>query len=267
MATFSSKLPHPILTGLAFALAVPALPAIANHSWSTYHWARSTAELTVPVFYNVDATWRPYFNQAVADWNNSTVIGSPALAGSINPKTCKAVAGTIQVCNAAYGRTGWLGIASIWISNGHISQGTTKLNDTYFASVQYSNPSWRALVTCQEIGHNYGLGHQDENFNTDSTNSCMDYTNNPSGNEHPDAHDYEQLLAIYNHLEVAAASVVGAASIGQETGDTPAEWGRPVHFDSQGRPDYFEHIDAPGRKKLTHVFWAVGEGPRGNRPE
>ena len=250
----------------ALALTAVAAPALATHSWNGYHWKRTGAEITVPVGDNVTAAWDGYLNTAIADWNQSTVINSPKVAGSSAPRQCRAVAGTIQVCNSTYGATGWLGIASIWLAaDGHISQGTTKLNDTYFNTAQYNTPSWKQLVTCQEVGHDYGLGHQDENFNTDSTNSCMDYTNLPAGNEHPDAHDYQQLLSIYNHTESPAALPSGGgASAGAESGDTPAEWGRAIHFTRDGRPDVFEKMEGQGRK-VTHVFWAIGEGPKGRQ--
>jgi hypothetical protein len=243
-----------------------AAPVIASHSWNNYHWIRTSAELTVPVGDNVTANWDGYLSTAIADWNKSTVINSPKVPGSATSKQCRAVSGTIQVCNASYGRNGWLGIATIWLSGGHISQGTTKLNDTYFTMAQYNTPSWRQLVTCQEVGHDYGLAHQDEDFNTDDTNSCMDYTSAPAGNEHPDAHDYEQLLLIYDHLESGLNLPNGGrGSSGAEAGDTPAEWGRAVHFDRQGRPDYFELNEGNGNRKITPVFWAVGEGPRNIR--
>lgn len=269
MAIFKNKLTRRL--ALSAALAVPlgmlAAPVLANHSWSTYHWARSSAQLTVPVGDNVTSTWDAYLSQAVVDWNASTVINSPLVPGSASGKRCGAVAGTIQVCNSAYGNTGWLGIASISLSNGHISQGTTKLNDTYFNTAQYNTPAWRAMVTCQEIGHDYGLDHQDTVFTNPNLGTCMDYTNDPSTNQHPNAHDYDQLLTIYNHLEApSAVSPRGNAAMGAEAGDTPAEWGRAVHFDGNGRPDTFERIDGPGQKTMTHVFWAIGEGPRGNRP-
>ena len=93
----------------------------------------------------------------------------------------------------------------------------------------------------------------------------MDYTNLPAGNEHPDAHDYQQLLDIYNHTEAAASIGGGRGSSGADVGDTPAEWGRAIHFLRDGRPDVFERIDGPGMKTITHVFWALGEGPRGPR--
>ncbi|HET9459075.1 MAG TPA: hypothetical protein VFO51_03740, partial [Sphingomicrobium sp.] len=142
-------------------LAALSAPVLATHSWGGYHWARtSNNELAVPVGDNVDSRWDAALNGAIADWNASTVIQSPKVAGSTNPKNCKAVPGTIQVCNSSYGRTGWLGIAQIWLSNGHISQGITKLNDTYFNTSTYNTPAWRNMVTCQEIGHDYGLDHQ-----------------------------------------------------------------------------------------------------------
>jgi hypothetical protein len=254
-----------LVWGAAIAAPVLALamPALASHAWETYHWQRTTAQITIPVGDNVTAAWDGYLQTAVADWNQSTVIQSPLVPGSTNPRNCRAVAGTIQVCNRTYGNTGWLGIASISLSGGHIVQGTTKVNDTYFNTAQYNTPAWRAAVMCQEIGHDYGLGHQDEDFSTDNTNSCMDYTSNPSGNEHPDAHDYQQLLDIYNHTESPFSANSAAAAA--DTGDTPAEWGRAVKFLRDGRPHVFERADGPGRKTITHVFWALGEGPRGNR--
>ena len=250
---------------LGVALTAIAAPAIASHSWNGYHWKRTTQEISPPVGDNVSSQWDSYLNTAIADWNQSTVINSPKVPGSSSPRQCRAVAGTIQVCNERYGQTGWLGIASIWLSGGHISQGTTKVNDTYFNTAQYNTPAWRAAVMCQEIGHDYGLGHQDEDFSTDNTTSCMDYTSNPAGNEHPDAHDYQQLLSIYNHMESSASlpsGGVGAGAASAESGDTPAEWGRAIGFDRQGRPNVFEKMEGQARK-ITHVTWAIGEGPRG----
>ena len=265
MSVFKSKLARRLAIGAALAIpaAMIAAPLMATHSWGGYHWKRTTnAELAVPVYDNVNSVWQSAFDGAVADWNASGVIQSPVGAGTANPKTCKAVAGTIQVCNASYGRTGWLGIASISLSGGHISQGTTKLNDTYFNTAQYNTPAWRNMVTCQEIGHDYGLDHQDETFDNANLGTCMDYTNDPSTNQHPNAHDYSMLLDIYNHLDAAAAVASGPGnSAAADVGNTPASWGRPVHFLADGRPDVYERQDGPGHKTITHVIWANGEGP------
>ncbi len=49
---------------------------------------------------------------------------------------------------------------------------------------------------CQEVGHTLGLDHQDEVFDNPNLETCMDYTNDPSTNQHPNAHDYDQLATI-----------------------------------------------------------------------
>ncbi len=250
-----------IIKAAAFAGAVGLLatPVAAVHSWNNYHWVRTSSQISPPVHSIVTSTWTSYVNTAVADWNQSTVIQSPYTTGTGNGRTCKPQAGKILVCNAAYGQNGWLGIASIWLSNGHISQGTTKLNDTYYAMAQYNTPAWRAAVTCQEIGHDYGLAHQDEDFSTDATNSCMEYTSVPAGNEHPDAHDYNQLLTIYNHTEsAAAAATVRAVPSQAAIGNTMKDWGRVIGTDKQGHWNKFERDLGNGMKVVTHVTWLEG---------
>ncbi|HEU5482807.1 MAG TPA: hypothetical protein VFU80_06940 [Sphingomicrobium sp.] len=259
----------------AVSLAVLAAPALGFHRWSTYHWKKSNDGLVRPLVVTaITAAWQGYVNTAVADWNQSSVIQSagPSAATGAIARLCRAQAGKILVCNAKYGQNGWLGIASIWLSSGHISQATTKLNDTYFNMAFYNTPSWKAAVACQEIGHNYGLGHVDEDFNTDATTSCMEYTSNPQGNEHPYAHDYQELETIYAHAD---STSFGIATQGQAAtrrlfsdtesvpGEGPAEWGRAIHFDAQGRPDVFAREFGDGRTKITHVLWAIGEGPEG----
>jgi hypothetical protein len=254
-----------ILKGAAAASVtfLVAAPLLANHSWNNYHWARSGAQLTMEIGDNVSSQWDSYYQVAVSDWNRSNVIEARPVAGRTNPRNCRAVSGRIEVCNSSYGQTGWLGIAQIWLANGHITQGITKLNDTYFNTAKYNTPAWRALVTCQEIGHDFGLGHQDEDFATDATTSCMDYTNVPQGNEHPDQHDYGQLESIYQHSDGSSSSTQSPGQSEGAGGNTPAEWGRPVDFTADGRPHVFEKVVAPGRRMITHVFWAEGEGPRG----
>ena len=256
------------LAATTFAGTLLATPVAAGHSWSNYHWwLGATGEVNVPVDANLTGNWPAHLQIAVEEWNKSGVIQAPAIQkGTVNPKTCKPVAGRIQACNAAYGRTGWLGIAQIWLADGHISQGVTKLNDTYFNMATYNTVSWRQLVTCQEIGHDYGLGHQDEDSNTDLTTSCMDYTNRPEGNEYPDQHDYDQLMTIYNgtrHTSTeTTASVASRLPSEAAGGDTPVEWGRAIQYTRDVRPFVFEKLLPSGRKMITHVFWAIGEGPR-----
>ena len=267
MSFFKNAVHRRIALGAAIALPLAALamPAAATHSWAGYHWARTANPFTLKVGDNVDANWDAYLDTTNTDWTKSTVLDTVKVAGSVsNVKRCNAQAGTVQVCNSTYGGTGWLGIASISISGGtHITQGTVKLNDTYFNTAKYNTPAWKNLVSCQEVGHTLGLGHQDEVFDNANLDTCMDYTNLPESNQHPNAHDYEELGIIYQHLDSTTTLSAQTVAAAADVGDTPATWGRPVHFDRQGRPNIFERIDGPGRSTLTHVFWALGEGPRG----
>ena len=264
--------------------AVAVSPALANHSWGSYHWARTSNPFTLKVVDAVSAQWDPYLDGAISDWSASSVLNLVEEAGAgVNAKKCTAINGKILACNAAYGQRGWLGIASIWANGDHITKGTTKLNDTYYSMAQYNTPAWRRLVTCQEIAHDFGLDHQDENFNNANLGSCMDYTSDPDGppsNEHPNSHDYEQLLTIYNHTDTSTtiASALAATDFGirtpggrapaapiadNESGDSPAQWGRAIHRDGLGRADVFVKDLGAGHKKITHVFWALDQGPKG----
>lgn len=249
------------------AVAVFSVPAAdAIHSWSGYHWASTTTPFTLKVGDNVSSAWDPYLDEAIADWNPSAVLDLKEVVGSTKPRICKAKAGQIEVCSERYGNTGWLGIAQIWISGSHITQAITKVNDTYFNSSFYNKPEWRRLVMCQEIAHDFGLGHQNENPDDTNLGSCMDYTNNPKGppsNEHPNAHDFEQIEIIYGHLDgittVAQTTVSGfgnRAAVSGAGGEDSADWGRAVRTSSDGRPSLFERDLGAGNKVFTFVIWA-----------
>ncbi len=193
--------------------ALTALPAAAEHSWNGYHWARTSNPFPLKLGDNVSSTWDPYLATASSDWSQSSVLDTEVVPGSTKPKSCRPTAGRVEVCSASYGNTGWLGLAQVWVSGSHITQGVVKVNDTYFSTSTYNTPAWRRLVVCQEVGHTLGLDHQDENFSNPNLGTCMDYTSDPDGppsNEHPNQHDYEELAAIYQHLD--SATTVSASS-------------------------------------------------------
>jgi hypothetical protein len=103
--------------------------------------------------------------------------------------------GQVRIRNRTYQNNGWLGIAGISIdTDGHIVSGYTKLNDTYFNSACYNDTAWKQNVARQELGHNIGLDHQDEDFDNESLKSCMDYQHPPWPD--PNQHDYEQLTVV-----------------------------------------------------------------------
>lgn len=210
---------------LAYALVLlcgltVATPALASHSWGGYHWARTANPFTLRLGDNVTSAWDSYLAAASADWTTSNVLDTTVVRGSTTARTCRAVSGTVQVCNSTYGSTGWLGVAQIWINGAHITAGTVKLNDTYFKTISYNTPGWRQMVACQEVGHTFGLGHQDEGFSNTNLGTCMDYTNNPARNDgvgdnlHPNTHDYDQLELIYAHLDTFSSYLKTTVSTG-----------------------------------------------------
>jgi hypothetical protein len=247
-------------------------PAQADHSWGNYHWARSSNPFTVMLGDNVSDTWDLYLLEASSDWSKSDVLDTTVVAGGTDPRRCRPTAGRVEVCNARYGYTGWLGVAQIWVSGSHITQATVKLNDTYFNLSAYNTQAWRRLVMCQEVGHTFGLDHQDENFNNTNLGTCMDYTNNPAGppsNEHPNQHDYDQLAIIYSHLDstttVATSPVSSRArELVDELLDDPVAWGRPIKLDRHGQPVLYLRDLGGGHRLFTWVVWAE-LGARGAR--
>ena len=250
---------------LVLILALAAFPASvsANHSWGDYHWARTSNPFTLKVGDNVNSAWDSYLNEAISDWNPSTVLDLTKVAGSTTGRRCRPTSGRIEVCNAKYGNNGWLGIAQIWISGSHITQATTKVNDTYFSTPTYNTPAWRRLVMCQEIAHDFGLDHQDEGFGAPNLGTCMDYTNDPDGggaygpsNEHPNAHDFEQVETIYAHLD--STTTVSSMPSGFANADVHAveNWGEKVHESANGRSALYVRDFGKGFKIFTHVFWA-----------
>jgi len=253
---------------------------LADHSWGDYHWARTgDIPFNLTIINSTTTDWDDYVGLAVADWSMSNELNMIQSSGASNKKTrrqCRSPNGQVRICNLSYGNTGWLGIAGISIdNNGHIVTGYTKLNDYYFSMSHYNTPAWKQSVTCQELGHNVGLGHQDENFDNQSLFSCMDYQDPPF--ENPNAHDYEQLTTIYNHYDgydsFAAASSDAASSDDGETGggtcnapkgkgcnkagaNNDVGWGKSLG--RKGNAETFIRTDRHGIRHLTHVTWVTG---------
>lgn len=246
------------LTVSIVAVGMAAAPLLAHHQWGTYAWSSDgTNPITPTIVDNTDARWTGHVQEAAADWNASEFIQSGMESG--NNSSCGMVTGTIQVCNDDYGGNGWLGLATIALRDGQITAGSTKLNDNYFERDAYNNYTWRQLVTCQEIGHDFGLSHQNENFSTDETTSCMEYTSSPQDNEHPDFHDYDELARMYGGGSDGGTGGGGGKGKGggngggkpdgkgggkgkknrvalPPVGNTPTSWGRPTAFLPNGKP-------------------------------
>ena len=205
-------------------------------------------------------SWDDNLDVALSDWNSSSVLNIVKESGSTTARTrrqCRPVAGKVRACNSTYGNNGWLGLAQIWISGSHITQGTAKMNDTYLASSSYDETA-RQHVICQEIGHDWGLAHQDESGA--DLNTCMDYSD-ALDNPHPNAHDYAQLETIYSHLDsglALAPESIDAAPPGFANADVHAveNWGALVSQSADGRTALYVRDFGNGFQVFTFVFWA-----------
>lgn len=267
----------------AIALVAVAAVVSANHPWGNYHWARTSNPFTLKLGDNVSSVWDWHLAVASSDWNNSSTsplkLKTAIVSGGTDGRRCRATNGRVEVCNAKYGKNGWLGLASIWASGDHITKGTAKMNDTYFNAAPYNTFAWKQFVVCQEVAHTFGLDHQDEDFNNANLGSCMDYTSDPDGtlanpdqlsNLHPNAHDFEQLAAIYAHLDdfttlsalkpgaLAAAlrSAVRSADAEEFDFSDSREWGKVVRRAQNGRSSLHVRDLGKGEKVFTFVIWA-----------
>lgn len=259
-----------LMFGLALVvLGVVSLGSSANatHAWGNYHWARTANPFTLKTVDSVTSAWDGYLDTSISDWSLSSVLDLTKESGSttnFDRRRCWGIAGKIHACNYTYGNNGWLGLASIWASGDHITQGTTKVNDTYFNTATYNTPAWRNLVMCQEIAHDFGLDHQDVIFDNPNLGTCMDYTNNPGTNQHPNQHDYDVLETIYAHLDTTTSVAQSAASSAPqdiELNDR-STWGREIRRSEDGRASLFMRDLGNGQKVFTHVFWAEPQTDR-----
>ncbi|MEK7203486.1 MAG: hypothetical protein AAB627_00165 [Patescibacteria group bacterium] len=245
---------------VAFVLLIAAGTLVyATHSWGPYHWARTANPFNLKLGDNVTTAWDAYLAEASSDWSKSTVLDTTVVAGGTTARRCRPTSGRVEVCNYGYGFNGWLGVASIWVSGDHIVKGMVKMNDSYFNTSTYNTPAWRRLVMCQEVGHEFGLDHQDENFYNPNLGTCMDYASDPDGppsNEHPNAHDYDQLETIYAHVDSITTVSQTVFSNGNGNAADAAEWGRELRKDSKGRTSLYVRDLGNNEKVFTFILWA-----------
>ena len=177
---------------------------------------------------------------------------------------CAMVAGTTQVCNGHYGRNGWLALTTLDIADGnHITQASTRLNDSYFDTAFYNNPNEKLHLMCQGVAHTFGLDHQSTDGS--SLNSCMDLFSNTGANAtsmqstKPNLHDFEQLNSIYSHLDSTNTPLATQTTLAAEPDDDDPEegWGRLKNQSGNGLSSTYERYNPDGSKTITHVYWTI----------
>lgn len=284
------------IRNVLFALAAvlfAATPLFAGHAWGTNHWSRScgTCPATITIhdslgsLFSSSTDFHDHLSKAVfgdpsnifmterRGWNDSaalTLTIVPAAWDIVTRNNCPAVTGAVRVCNFPYGSNGWAGLAQINATNGHINWATAKMNDTYLTN---QVAPWRRHVMCQEVGHDFGLGHTSENGT--SQNTCMDYYRNSFFADWmstaPNQHDFDQILT-QHHWGTGAASLpfdhLTALRIpGDDRLTEPWEWGTPIAWDREGRADTFARVigtDGKGNDItiITHALWVDDTGDR-----
>ena len=248
-----------------------ALSANADHRWSTYHWAtggdgNTPMLVDLPAVSKISSDWNNEYIDSLNDWEKSNNIAhntrETGSSSRKDRKRCTAIQGKLVTCNAAYGANGWAGLASINLdTNGHITQGTAKMNDTYLANDSYD---YRLHVMCQEIGHVYGLGHTSEDGTSQQT--CMDYSNDPRSTL-SNSHDWAELALMYDHND-GYTTVAGGGSTsdpkpcrggpkkcGSSNGAVPAP---KVKITGNGKSQIWVSPGANGSTWIHHITLAKG---------
>jgi hypothetical protein len=247
---------------LVLAVALPTT-TLATHSWDDHHWDPSVTPVPLTLRDAVyPSAWVGYLDQAKADWDVSTKLNlSTTSQPGVDVKKCSPVTGKVTVCSNTYGKRGWLGVARIW-TDGHIYQASVQLNDSYLLSGYYGTKEWRKTVICQEIGHVFGLTHQDEDFYNATKPTCMDYSLKPQLTMHPDAHDYEQLELIYDHVshepdggDEPTNPGNGRGKGRNRQGVDQSDWGRRVAVSNSGNTTIHELKIGGGKRIITFVTW------------
>ena len=134
-----------------FAASFTAGLLVASNQWSCFHWEVSTLSYTISVPPGGDATqtaaWSTVLADEIEDWDTGTCI------------TFNSGGSNIKATADFFGENGWLGLATIHINGCTIQSATADMNRSYLDGATYTE-AFDRHVTCQEVGHDFGLDHR-----------------------------------------------------------------------------------------------------------
>ena len=166
---------------------------LANHPWicsgtTAYHYSPRTVGYASAVaessVVRSASSYTSAYSGSVSLWNGTII----SLVTSSTPK--------LRLFYGAYGQNGWLGLASLTsVGSGcHINSANAKLNDSYLRDTARYSQTAVNHVSCQEVGHTFGLNH-----NRNANDTCMNDRILSAGNQ-INQHDIDQLNSIYAHV-------------------------------------------------------------------
>lgn len=155
----------------------------ASHQWDSYHRANAGVDrlyLSATGYQNI------WDEEAVTEgdsWENSTDIDFLYYGSHYFQCQDHVFTGSYW-----YGFTGWDGLTELdCVSGSTILSSASVMNRTYVDS--YSNLNLHK-VACHELGHGFGLWHQD------AADSCM-RASATTGSAYPNSHDIELINSLY----------------------------------------------------------------------
>jgi len=184
------------LTNFDFGDLYDTDPFVNDNTTSAWP-TRGEGGLELDMLNALDETWQSEYAIAIDDWENGTpdALTLKSSRGDVD-YSCTKKDGLQKVCSANFGDTGWLGLNELvkTVAGGIIQSSVAKMNEYYLRNADNAE---RQFTMCHEIGHGFGLPHTDESFTNPSLGNCMDYTNKPEENMHPDESNYNRLASVY----------------------------------------------------------------------